>query len=495
MSHFEFARYENRVKVFFIMVVDLAIGLSMYKLAFFVRSLSPFGIFRDVLPEFRFWQVPHYTVFLGITQIALLYFFRFYDTDYLHFPRRSLLNLSKVFSMQILLLIAYYFFRQDTSLAYPRSIFPIFAFFNLLTIYCWRSVIHKLLFKRAAKRKVLIVGANKQVKNLIKEIDRLPNRVLEIAGIVTGPEDRSVNMFMGYPVLGTHEDVVKIAERYGINEVILAPSPTWQEMVVNDFIAVPELGLRVSILPSPYEILIGRISHLRVHDIPLIEIIKEPEHSSVRAVKRLFDASLALIGLVLTLPLALVVAFLIVVTSGFPIIFEQTRVGFNGKLFKIMKFRTMIKDAEVKTGPVWSIPHDPRVTPLGRWLRKTRLDEIPQMWNILRGEMSFVGPRPERPFFVERFEREIPAYHERFKVKPGLTGLAQVNGGYDTTPENKLKYDLAYIYNQSLFLDLRILLETVKVILAGGGEPLREDPEGVGDPRSLSDRIPATKIR
>ncbi|MBN2053318.1 sugar transferase [bacterium] len=475
MARFEFSRFEFRIKLFSVALVDLLIGLTCYKFSFYLRSLTGFGIFRDILPNFRFLQVPHYTVFLGLSQLALLYFLSFYDTNYIHRPRRSLLNLAKVVSLQILLLIAYYFFRQDTSLAYPRSIFPVYGALNLVSLYLWRLIIHKVFFRRAPKHRVLVVGASKEVKDLIKEIERLPGRVLEVTGVVSGPTDRDAHTFMGYPILGSHEDVVRIAERHDIKEVILAPSPTWQEEVVNEFIGAPELGVRVSILPSPYEILLGRISHLRVHDIPLIEILKEPDSPMSKAFKRVFDVLLATVCLLLTAPVVILVGLLLLVTSGRPILFAQTRMGENGVLFTIYKFRTMVKDAETKTGPVWCGRHDPRVTRLGGWLRRTRLDEIPQLYNILKGNMSFVGPRPERPYFVERFERRIPAYHERLKVKPGLTGLAQVNGAYDTTPENKLKYDLAYIYNKSLWLDLRILMETIKVVLAGGGAPLREE--------------------
>jgi len=178
--------------------------------------------------------------------------------------------------------------------------------------------------------------------------------------------------------------------------------------------------------------------------------------------------------LAVLLPVSLAVALAVKFTSPGPVIYKQTRVGRHGKEFNILKFRTMIADAERIVGPVLAGVNDPRITKVGRFLRKTRLDEIPQLINVLRGEMSLVGPRPERPHFVAQFCESFPVYRERLVVKPGLTGLAQVNGAYDTSAENKLKYDLAYIYNQSLWLDLLILLETVKVVLAGEGEPTRD---------------------
>jgi lipopolysaccharide/colanic/teichoic acid biosynthesis glycosyltransferase len=171
----------------------------------------------------------------------------------------------------------------------------------------------------------------------------------------------------------------------------------------------------------------------------------------------------------LALPVMAVVALALALTSGRPIIFRQTRVGKDGSPFTMYKFRTMQHGAEEETGPVLAVENDPRVTVLGRVLRGTRLDELPQLWNVLRGDMSFVGPRPERPEFVQQFEQDIQGYRERFKVRPGLTGYAQVNGEYHTSPTTKLKYDLAYMYNRSIWLDLKILSETAKVMLTRRG--------------------------
>jgi lipopolysaccharide/colanic/teichoic acid biosynthesis glycosyltransferase len=154
---------------------------------------------------------------------------------------------------------------------------------------------------------------------------------------------------------------------------------------------------------------------------------------------------------------------------GPPITYRQERLGRDLRPFTLFKFRTMVRDAEALTGPVLADDEDPRVTALGRFLRTYRLDELPQLLNILRGEMSFVGPRPERAFFIGQYLSEIPAYRERFRIKPGVTGLAQVSGGYATTPERKLKYDLIYMYHQSLLMDVRIVADTVRVVLTGHG--------------------------
>ena len=191
-----------------------------------------------------------------------------------------------------------------------------------------------------------------------------------------------------------------------------------------------------------------------------------------RSVKRVFDIVASLVGILFLSPLFLCAAALIKCTSRGPILFTQTRVGKDGKLFEIYKFRTMRVNAEKETGPVWAADNDPRLIPIGRFLRKAHIDEIPQFINILKGEMSLIGPRPERPVFVDQFKKEICDYEKRLSVKPGLTGLAQVWHKYDETIEDvrkKIKYDLLYIKKLCLWTDVRILLRTVRVVLTGEG--------------------------
>ncbi|MCQ1528257.1 exopolysaccharide biosynthesis polyprenyl glycosylphosphotransferase [Lutispora saccharofermentans] len=184
--------------------------------------------------------------------------------------------------------------------------------------------------------------------------------------------------------------------------------------------------------------------------------------------KRLMDISIAFIGFLFAFFLLIIFGTLIKLESEGPFIYSQIRVGKNGRQFKIYKLRSMYIDAE-KNGPQWAQKHDARVTKIGRCIRKTRIDEIPQFINIIKGDMSIVGPRPERSCFIDEFCKEIPEYNYRLAVKPGLTGWAQVNGGYELTPQEKLKKDLYYINNQSIWLDIKIILKTVKIILSGYG--------------------------
>nr|WP_309098782.1 sugar transferase [Fredinandcohnia onubensis] len=184
--------------------------------------------------------------------------------------------------------------------------------------------------------------------------------------------------------------------------------------------------------------------------------------------RRFMDLFLSIIGLIITLPIMLFTMLVIVLESpGLPI-FTQERVGLNGKTFKIYKLRSMRNDAE-KNGPQWASKNDARVTKVGQFIRKTRIDELPQLFNVIKGDMSIIGPRPERPVFVKQFNEEIPGFNKRLLIKPGLTGWAQVNGGYECSPEEKLNYDIYYIKNMSYLLDVKIVFRTVKVIFTGEG--------------------------
>ncbi len=188
--------------------------------------------------------------------------------------------------------------------------------------------------------------------------------------------------------------------------------------------------------------------------------------------KRTYDILLSLVGLVVVAPFFLIIALLIKLESKGPIFFKQTRVGKNERLFSIYKFRSMYDEAEKKTGPIMSFKNDHRVTRVGKVLRKTRLDELPQLWNVLKGDMSFVGPRPERPMFVERFRKQIPFYAQRFQLRPGITGWAQIRCSYASTIEEtleKLRFDLYYLKNFSLLFDITIILRTIKVVLFARG--------------------------
>jgi len=225
-------------------------------------------------------------------------------------------------------------------------------------------------------------------------------------------------------------------------------------------------------LASVYEEYTGKIAVENLRPSWLIFSSGFQGMHALRAAKRAMDIAAAVIGLVLTAPLMLMVAAAVRVSSRGPVLYHQTRVGRGGKLFVVHKFRSMTVDAESATGPIWATAQDSRVTPVGRFLRKSRLDELPQLWNVMKGDMSLVGPRPERPEFVQELTREIPFYGQRHVVRPGLTGWAQVRYSYGASREDaleKLQYELFYIKNMSIALDTFIILKTIKTVVLRRG--------------------------
>jgi exopolysaccharide biosynthesis polyprenyl glycosylphosphotransferase len=444
---------------------DLLAACLAYLLAFMLRVAVPLPLTSGFLPPLRFAEVHHHWLEMLAAQGIVLYFLGLYEAHALSKPRDHVGALVAAAGLQALLLIAVYFFRQD--LMFPRSIFVVFAACNAGLLVAWRLGSRPLMGSYP-RRRVLVVGTNATAAEVIDTIRVQHWLGMDIVGAVAGDGVRTAALG-DVPVLGSREDLPALCQRHDIDEVIIASDHVWQDQLLDALSQSQGARARICVVPSPYEILIGRTEHLRLHDIPLIEVIRDPLAGGASAAKRAFDVSVASVLLLVTLPVMLLVALAIRLTSRGPVLYFQERTGKDRQPFTMVKFRTMRVDAERTTGAVLASQNDPRVTWLGRYLRAARLDELPQLWNVLRGDMSFVGPRPERPEFVRDFERDIQGYAERFKVRPGLTGYAQVNGEYHTSPSTKLKYDLAYIYNRSLWLDVRILSETVKVIMTRRG--------------------------
>jgi len=214
----------------------------------------------------------------------------------------------------------------------------------------------------------------------------------------------------------------------------------------------------------------GLINHQsRREQYGFIVKIGNPVTGGKLIVKRFFDLTVGLIGMLISLPIILIFALLIKLTSKGPIFFKQERVGLMGKSFMVVKLRSMYKDAEAKTGAIWARKDDARITPVGRFMRKTRIDELPQFWNVLKGDMSLVGPRPERPVLTEKFSQSFDEFPKRLRIVPGITGYAQINGGYDITPNQKCRLDNYYIEHYSIWFDIKVLFGTVKIVFTGDG--------------------------
>ena len=439
-----------------------------YLAAFAVRTLIPIPFTQDYLPPVRFAEVAHHWPEMLGAQLLVLYLLGLYETRALIKPKDHIGPIAAASVLQALLLVAVYFFRQD--LAFPRSVLLVHAALNGMGITGWRIVCRPLM-GRYPRRRVLVVGTGTGATEVIETIRTQRWLGMDIVGAVgmNGARPVLTGGAADVPVVGSRDELPALCESYDADEVIIVSEGAWQDRLLDALSRWPGERAQIYVVPSPYEILIGRREHLRLHDIPLLEVMHDEPTAGGVVVKRVFDAGLAALLLLVALPVMALVAVAILSTSGRPVIFTQRRVGKDGRTFTMFKFRTMHHGAEAGTGPVLAVENDPRVTILGRILRATRVDEIPQLWNVLRGDMSFVGPRPERPEFVQHFEQEIQGYRERFKVRPGLTGYAQVNGEYHTSPTTKLKYDLAYMYNRSIWLDLKILSETAKVMLTRRG--------------------------
>lgn len=335
-----------------------------------------------------------------------------------------------------------------------------------------RSLQRNLLIKGIGRRCGLVIGFNEKGKEVLDSISNAPALGIDIKAFVAVKNENIGKDYQGIKVEGTTEQLHQIIEKYNAKEIIIALEKEDHDVLVDVISKTEGKNLSLKIVPDLYEILSGQARTSQIYGIPLIDIMPELMPEWEKKLKRVMDIFVSLLLLVISSPILLITAIAIKIDSDGPILFKQERMGQNGKLFNVLKFRSMIKDAEKYSGPVWSQKDDPRVTRMGKIIRKFRIDEIPQMYNVLKGEMSLVGPRPERAFFVEKLSQEIPYYKRRLKVRPGVTGWAQIKHKYDETIEDvkiKLRYDLFYIENMSIRMDFKILLRTVFVVLFGKG--------------------------
>jgi len=316
---------------------------------------------------------------------------------------------------------------------------------------------------RVAVRRALIIGAGKVGRNLAESL--CAGGTHQVVGFVDEDLTHASHADTGSePILGTRGEVLALVERHRVQDVFVAYAPTWQQQLAEQ-LETADPGIRIWVVPTAYEAAMQMGCVEGAGDIALVRLVGD-FHRSRERLKRVFDLAAASLGLFLLAPVMLLVALLVRFSSRGPVVFAQERTGRDGNRFMLFKFRTMVEDAEAGTGPMLAQGEkDPRLTKIGRWLRLVRIDEIPQLWNVIRGEMSLVGPRPERPHFVRRYEAMLPSYSKRHRVRPGITGLAQILGGYHTDARDKHRFDLIYASHLSLWLDLEILLRTVGVVL------------------------------
>lgn len=373
----------------------------------------------------------------------------------------------------LILGIAYWLFPL---LVVQQNIFLLTAAIAIVLVMLWRSAFDVISARLAPRERLLLVGTSPAAVVLARELfERRQELGVDIVGFVDPDPARVGAPVINPGVVGTLDDIPSLTSRMHVDRVVVSLSDERGKLPMDRLLDVRlRTGVLFDHLASVYEEYTGKIALENLRPSWLVFSTGFRKTRLWLLTKRAFDVVAAVCGLALSLPLTVVTAALVKFESpGDPVLYHQERVGLNGAAFTIHKFRTMRSDAEARTGPVWSAgDSDPRITRVGRFLRKTRLDEIPQLWNVLIGDMSLIGPRPERPSFVEQLTRQIPFYGQRHVVKPGVTGWAQVRYSYGASVEDaieKMQYDLYYVKHMSLMFDLMIALETIKTVVLRRG--------------------------
>lgn len=409
-------------------------------------------------------------VVAAICQLCL-FFADMYDLRVVADRRELFVRLLRSLAATTIILAVVYFWFPV--LIVGRGVFLLTTAFIILSILISRLVFDWATAQVRPGERLLLIGTTPAAIALAQEIhERQAELGVEIVGFVD-PDPARVGAPLFNPgVIGTIDDIPGIVKARGVDRVVVSLADARGRLDMVKLLEIKLSGVTFDHLATVYEEYTGKIAVENLR--PSWMIFSEGFRKSrvQRVTKRLLDILVSSLGLVLSAPIALAVMGLIKLTSPGPIFYRQERVGQDGKTFMIVKFRSMRVDAEVGTGPVWAQKNDSRVTPIGRFLRRTRLDEIPQLWNALRGDMSMVGPRPERPEFVADLTKQIPFYGQRHVVKPGVTGWAQVRYTYGASVEDalqKLQFDLFYIKNMSVALDIFVMFQTVKTVLLRRG--------------------------
>ena len=403
--------------------------------------------------------------------LIAFYLYDLYDFVVMHDRRELVLRLIQALGLAwVALAIVMYLV---PTLVIGRGVTLIALPMALALMVIWRVAAHWLLGHPKVGEKILIVGSGESAVEIAREILGRRDAGYRVVGFVDSNAELVGKSLINPRVLGTTSEMADIARREGVNRVVVALGERRGQFPVRELLDMSLSGdVAIEECASFYERLTGRVSLDMMRPSWLIFSGRGRQSRLSGAVRAAVHRVVALTGALLSLPVALLTAVLIKLDSPGPVLYRQERVGKNGRAFNIMKFRSMRTDAEAN-GPVWASKNgDARTTRVGRVIRKIRVDEIPQFWNILKGEMSFVGPRPERPHFVKQLAEEIPFYEQRHLIPPGLTGWAQIKYPYGASIEDarqKLQYDLYYVKNQSLLLDAVIMFETVKTILFGRG--------------------------
>jgi sugar transferase (PEP-CTERM system associated) len=432
--------------------------------------------------KLRFWNdpaefsayvaFPDFAVQSAIVVVVCLACFYYND---LYDPRggspvENALRVEQSLGAASLLLASLYFLLPQLLLS--RGVFISGMILATAFVLLSRKLLDKVWLLTAPLQRVVILGTGEVALELAKELTSRKDLSLQLEGFVTGGRTADAQEFFGFPVLGGATEMEAIAKQHSISRIIVALEDRRGVLPARELVTLRVQGVRVDEASSALSALTGRVSLRAVK--PSWFVFSDGFRRSRwnDLLKRILDLSVSVIALVVSMPVMVLVALAVRLDSKGPVIYRQSRVGRMGKCFEVLKFRSMRVDAEIVSGAMWASENDPRVTRVGRLARKYRLDELPQLINVIRGEMSFVGPRPERPCFVEELRKVIPYYDERHSVRPGITGWAQVQYRYGASVDdafNKLEYDLFYLKNMSLTFDLAIIFRTIRIVAGAQG--------------------------
>ncbi|PYR94688.1 MAG: capsular biosynthesis protein CpsE [Acidobacteria bacterium] len=411
--------------------------------------------------ESNLWKVALVTV---ICQLCL-YYNDFYDLTLVHSNRELVVRLLQAAGAASIVLAALYFLQPQLMIGNGIFVSALFVF--LIAILGWRLAFNQVTGSLKLEERVLFVGTGETARKVARQILDQHDFAYRIIGFIDDDPSRLGERIVNPAIVGTPADIERLIAEHQVDRIVVGLPDRRGKLPVQELLRAKMAGVRVEDATTTYERVTGKILIDDLRPSWLIFSDGFCVSRGMRLMKRSIDLTLSLIMLILALPAMLVTALAILLEDGRPVLYRQERVGENGRTFTLSKFRSMRKDAETGT-PLWAKHGDDRITFVGRIIRKTRLDELPQLWNVILGDMSFVGPRPERPYFVEELSKNVPFYQQRHAVKPGITGWAQVKYRYGSSLEDateKLRYDLYYIKHLSIFFDLTIVFDTVKVVL------------------------------
>ncbi len=454
-----------------LLIGDLTIALASLGISLFFWGTSE--RFMGFSAEFLQKRVPGWFYFLPLVWLVLMV--ELYDVHRSSDWGRTIRGVALAALLGLVLYLALYFYYVEP----PKSMLPrlgIASFLitvSVLTLL-WRRLYIQVFTAPQFMRRVLLVGGGKSGEMLLKVIDGLKTKPFALIGIIDD-DHRKLGTFLGScQVIGSSEQLLGLVQENNISEIIVSITGEMFGGMFQALLDAQEVGVDIVRMPTVYEELLGRVPILVLETNWILRSFVDELRVSgfFLLVKRMLDILGGLVGSLAMLVFLPFISLMTIIDDGFPIFYSQTRCGRGGQPYQIFKFRTMRRDAEADGQPRWAREDDERATRVGRLLRKTHLDELPQFMNVLRGEMSLVGPRAERPELVEYFQKHIPFYRARLLVKPGITGWAQINFGYASTIDEtiaKLEYDLYYIKHRSILMDFIILLRTPSTVFGFRG--------------------------